>query len=165
MAQLHDLAQAMIAFDEGDPKRIQHFLKVYSFARLIGEGEGLDERTLFILETAAFVHDIGIRPAEEKYGDSNGKLQEKEGPAPAREMLEELGYDAEAVDRVCYLVAHHHTYTDVDGADYRILLEADALVNLYEYGSPLTAVRKSLENVFETETGSELCRTMFGIRE
>lgn len=163
MDLLHQLTQKMIAFDQGDPKRIQHFIKVHSFAKLIGEGECLDERTQFILEAAALVHDIGIHPAEKKYGSCNGKLQEQEGPAPAREMLLGLGVDEEAAERICYLVAHHHTYHSVDGMDYRILLEADFLVNLYEDSSPAEAVEHALSHIFRTKTGISVCRTMFGI--
>ena len=58
------LLAAMIEFDAGDPRRIQHFLKVHGFARLIGLAEGLDAQTQYRLELAAAVHDIGIRPAE-----------------------------------------------------------------------------------------------------
>lgn len=161
MTRLHQLTQAMISYDSSNPKRIQHFLKVHSFAKLIGEEEHLDEQELFILEAAALVHDIGIRPAKEKYGSSEGKLQEKEGAAPAKKMLSSLGFAPEVVDRVCYLVAHHHTYDHVDGTDYRILLEADALVNLYEDQVPLSAVEASLERVFRTKSGIDICRRMF----
>ena len=55
------------------------------------------------------VHDIGIRPAEEKYGMSNGRLQEQEGPFYARKMLGELGFEEADINRICYLVGHHHT--------------------------------------------------------
>ena len=40
------------------------------------------------------------------------------------------------VERICYLIGHHHTYKDVDGADYQLLLEADFLVNAYEDALP-----------------------------
>ena len=53
-------------------------------------------------------------------------------PPVARQMLTEIGYPQEVVDRVCYLVGHHHTYLDMDGMDYQILVEADFLVNLFE---------------------------------
>lgn len=33
-----------------------------------------------------------------------------------------------------YLVGHHHTYKDIDGLDYQILVEADFLVNYFEDG-------------------------------
>ena len=76
--QLDDLFLKMIAYYAGDPKRIQHFTKVHSYARIIGVGEEMDAASLFILEAAAYTHDIGIKPAEEKYGSSDGKLQEQE---------------------------------------------------------------------------------------
>ena len=75
------LLTAMIEYDRGDAPRIQHFIKVYEFARIIGKMEKLDEHTQLILESAAIVHDIGIHMAERKYGSSNGKYQEIEGPA------------------------------------------------------------------------------------
>lgn len=81
---LNQLHCAMIRLYSGDPMRIQHFCKVHSYAKLIGELEQIDADRLFILETAALTHDIGIHFCEEKYGSSNGKLQEKEGPAIAK---------------------------------------------------------------------------------
>lgn len=157
------LLDKMIAYYGGDPKRIQHFLKVYQFAKMIGQEEQLDEDTQNILETAAIVHDIGIKAAQEKYGSCGGRLQEQEGPALAEKMLLELGYGQEIVSRVSYLVGHHHTYTGVDGMDYRILLEADFLVNLFEDAMGDEAVAKAYKNVFRTETGKRICREMFGM--
>ena len=123
----------MIEFDKGDPKRIQHFMKVYEFAHLIAVGEELDENTKDILEVAAILHDIGIHPSEEKYGDCSGKHQEEEGPAYAKALLNELNcYTDEFIDRVCFLIGHHHTYAPIEGIDHQILVEADFLVNVYE---------------------------------
>lgn len=161
MNKIQELTQKMIAYYGGSPKYIQHFIKVHRFAQMIGLEEGLDEHTQFVLEAAALVHDIGIKPADEKYGSHNGKLQEQEGPAPAREMLTELGFETADTERICYLIAHHHTYTDVDGIDYRILLEADFLVNLYEDGLSMSAVEAALKNIFRTKAGTRICRTMF----
>ena len=163
MEPMHALLESMVAFEAGNPHQIQHSLKVYGFARMIAEGEGLDARTRQILEAAAVVHDVGIRIAREKYCRSDGPLQEREGPAPAREMLERAGFDAELIERVCFLVAHHHTIDQVDGIDYRILLEADFLVNLYEDNEPPEEIEAVLERVFRTETGCWICRTMFGV--
>lgn len=160
---ISSLIDEMIAYDKGDPRRIQHFMKVHDFARTIGQLEGLDEDTLYILESAAVVHDIGIHVCEEKYGSCEGKLQEKEGPALAKELLERLGYKQEMIDRVCYLVGHHHTYTNIDGVDYQILVEADFLVNLYEDKVSLDVVRKAYQNIFKTESGKKICQNMFGL--
>jgi HD superfamily phosphodiesterase len=155
----------MISYYEGDPMRIQHFIKVHSLSRLIGVMEGLTERQLTILEAAAYVHDIGIRAAERLYGKSTGKLQEKLGPELADKLLTKCGLDREATERVCYLVGHHHTYTDIDGADYQILVEADFLVNLYEEENDMDSIRAAYGNIFKTETGKKLCREMFGFEE
>lgn len=163
MNKTDTLLMKMIEYYEGDPKRIQHFLKVYQFAGFIGRNEQLDHETQYILETAALVHDIGIKAAEAKFGSSNGKLQEQEGPSIARELLLSLGYEPDVIDRVCYLVGHHHTYTNVEGLDYQILIEADFLVNLYEDSLNKNAVQKTLEHIFVTETGRSLCRTMFAL--
>lgn len=157
------LIEEMISYNRGDAKRIQHFIKVHSFAKLIGETEDLSPAELFVLETAAVVHDIGIKPSEAKYGRCDGKLQEQEGPEPARELLEKLGYEKTVIERVCYLVAHHHTYENVEGLDYRILLEADFLVNLYEDGISKEGVQRVYEKILVTETGKRICREMFGI--
>jgi len=167
---LNRLFMEMIAYYSGDPKRIQHFTKVHSYAKLIGEQEGLSAEELLILEAAAYTHDIGIRPAEEKYGSCGGKLQEQEGPPEAAKMLNALGFDADVAERVCYLIGHHHTYGNIDGKDYQILVEADFLVNLYEDGTPDAnggflpderAVQTAYEHIFRTETGKRICREMY----
>ncbi len=64
MGKMNEVYQSMITFYAGDPKHIQHFVKVHSFAKLIGELEGLDKRTQEILEVTAYVHDIGIKIAK-----------------------------------------------------------------------------------------------------
>lgn len=157
------LINEMIDYLSGDAKRIQHFIKVYAFALLIGKGEGLDVETMNVLRTAAIVHDIGIKNSELKYNSSAGKYQEIEGPAPAREMLGRLGYSDDVIDRVCFLIAHHHTYSNIDAADYQILVEADFLVNMYEDGVGESGVKSALGKVFRTESGRSLCRRIFSI--
>ena len=141
--------------------RIQHFCKVHSYAKLIAEMEHVDASTLFILEAAALTHDIGIHLCEEKYGSSNGKLQEKEGPAIAEKLLKELQFEEKVIERVKYLIAHHHTYDAIDGIDYQILVEADFLVNYFEDGLDKEHIKKSAEKIFKTETGKKIVKDMF----
>lgn len=158
---IEPILRAMVAYDAGDPMRIHHFLKVHAFARLIGLEEGLDPRAQRILETAAAVHDIGIHRAEEIYGSSHGKYQEELGPAEADTLLTGLGLPREDIDRVLYLVGRHHTYTDIDGPDYQILVEADFLVNLYEDAVPPAAQKRAYDTIFRTEAGKRLCRELY----
>ena len=140
------LIEKMMEYYAGDPKRVQHFLKVYEFAKLIGESEELEPEKLHILRTAAIVHDIGIKISEEKYGSSGGKYQEKEGPAVAEPMLRALRYNEAVIDRVLFLIA---------------LVEADFLVNLFEDGSGRETAEKVRENIFKTKTGMKYLETLF----
>ena len=52
------LTEKMIKFYDGDLHDINHFLKVYAYAKTIGQCEGLDEMSQMSLEAAAIVHDI-----------------------------------------------------------------------------------------------------------
>ena len=162
---LDELYYKMIEFFHGDPKRIQHLIKVHSLSRLIGIGEKLDATSLFILEAAAYTHDCGIRPAEEKYGRCDGKLQEQEGPTVAQQILLELGFENYMIERICYLIGHHHTYTNMDGMDYQILVEADFLVNLYEDDANRHTIQKAYDNIFRTDTGKQIFAQMYGVEE
>lgn len=157
------LFQAMVSYFEQDPMRIQHFIKVYQFAQRIGREEGLSTEEQEILEVAALVHDIGIKPAETLYGKSDGKLQEELGPKEAKEMLEQLGFEKALIERVCYLVGHHHTYQNIQGKDYQILVEADFLVNIYEDQMEEKQIQTVYQRIFQTEAGKKLCKIMYGI--
>ena len=160
---INKLHLAMIELYRGDAKRIQHFCKVHSYAKLIAETENVDKECLFIIEAAALTHDIGIHFCEEKYGNCNGKLQEKEGPAIADKLLQELGFEQDVSDRVQYLIAHHHTYNAVDGLDYQILVEADFLVNAFEDNMSKDTILSVKEKVFKTKSGIQILNTMFNL--
>lgn len=161
MKSTQPVMTGMIDYYAGDPKRIQHFIKVYHFAKMIGEMERIDPQTQEILEVAALVHDIGIKNSEEKYNSSAGKYQELEGPPEAEVLLTSLGYPEPFVNRVCWLVGHHHTYGNIQQIDHQILVEADFLVNAYEDALSEQAIHNVLINLFRTETGKHLLKTMF----
>lgn len=150
---------AMVDYLHGNLHEVEHLLKVYGYAKAIGELEGLDARTQEILEIAAVVHDIGIPRAIEKYGSDAGPYQEELGPAEARRLLENIGCDEALIDRVCVLVGRHHTYTDVDGLDCRILLEADYLVNAAFNHHGEKAILAAKESFFRTQAGIRFLQT------
>ncbi len=152
----------MIEFFGRDARRIHHFLKVYGFARAIALSEGVPEETMRRIELAALTHDIGIKPSEEKYGSSAGRYQEIEGPAPARALLTRAGCAPEDVERVSWLVAHHHTYSDIRGLDYQILVEADFLVNIYEDEIAPREVVSVRSKIFKTAAGLRFLDQIYG---
>ncbi|MGN0076516.1 MAG: HD domain-containing protein [Parafannyhessea sp.] len=160
------LELAMFEYDRLDPKRIQHFVKVHALTRTIALAEGMDPDQRYVVEAAALVHDIGIHESERVYGDSIGTHQEELGPKEARPMMERLGYAPEVVDRVCWLVAHHHHYAGAHDDDLQVLIEADMLVNVYEDSEDDVDARRRMaeslrERVFRTKTGLKLLEAQF----
>lgn len=140
MINISALAAAAAHYDAGDPRRVQHFIKVYGYCRLLGLSEGLDTHTQNMLEAAALLHDIGIHEAERRHGSSAGPYQEQEGPAVARPLLSAAGADESEIERICWLIAHHHSCQAGEDTDFRILLEADFLVNADEDSLPRASV-------------------------
>lgn len=158
------LMRAMIKYDGGDVPRIQHFVKVHDFARMIGVAEDVGSEQLFILEAAAILHDVGIHAAEAKYGNSHGKHQEELGPAEAKKVLAEVGgFTEQQTERICWLIAHHHTYTNVTSQDHRILLEADFLVNSFEDNLSEEAIASFRENVFRSPSAIYMLKMMWNL--
>ena len=155
------LIDEMIVYFGHDRKQIHHLLQVYGFAKTIGELEKLDSKTQEILELTAVIHDIGIKISMEKYQSSVGPYQELEGPPEARKILEKLGYNEEIIERVCYIVGHHHTYTDIQGLDYQIMVEADFLVNIKTEKYTQEAIDKIRDNIFKTNAGKQILKTIF----
>lgn len=165
MNKISKLILEMINFDSGEPELIQHFIKVHQFAKLIGNMEDISSYNMENLELASIVHDIGIKVSMEKYGKCNGKLQEQEGPICAVELLNKLGFKQAIIERVSYLVAHHHTYSNIQGIDYQILVEADFLVNLYENQNNKGDIQNNYNRIFKTESGRKICSQMFMIKD
>lgn len=152
--------EKMTAYNGSDTRRINHALKVYALTKCIAEAETSDVNVILTAEIAAVLHDIGIHVCEQKYNSSAGKYQEKEGPAVARELLADMDIKEDILERVIYLIAHHHTYKDIDGIDYQALVEADFIVNLEEEKSGEDAILAALKNIFKTETGISILKSM-----
>ncbi len=163
--KLADLMSAMIEYDKGDVKRIQHLIKVHDLAAVIGTLEKMPAEDLYVLEAAAILHDIGIHKCEKKYQSSAGKYQEIEGPEEAEKLLCRSGnFTTAQINRIKYLIGHHHTYNDIKELDYQILVEADFMVNLYEEGTSPNTAKMVMKNIFKTKSGIKLITDMFGIK-
>lgn len=155
------ILEKMIAFSEGNIHDIDHLIRVWAYAKTIGEQEALDAETLFILEAAAITHDIACPLCREKYGNTNGKHQEDEGAPMVRAFLRDTCMTEAQIDRVAFLVGHHHTLTDVEGDDWQILLEADYVVNASENRYSKQNIRNFMERNARTESGKRMIKTVF----
>lgn len=151
----------MIEFYNGNTHDIEHSLKVHAYARAIGLAEHLDPEMQTTLEMAAIVHDIACPLCREKYGAAYGNRQEEESPALLEVFLKDFDLSPSRRDRIIYLVSHHHTTTEVDGSDYRILLEADFLVNASEARMDRSAIQTFYDQVAKTDTARRLFRSIY----
>ena len=155
------IMERMIAFSDGNFHDIDHLIRVWTYAKTIGELEGLDANKQNILEVAAITHDIACPLSREKYGNTNGKHQEEEGAPLVRAFLSDFGLSDEQLDRITYLVGHHHTFHGIEGIDYQILIEADYIANASENGYSRENVTNFLDKFMKTETGKRLARAVF----
>ena len=160
-ATVSQIIERMIAFSDGNIRDINHLICVWSYAKTIGELEHLDQDTQFILEVAAITHDIACPLCRRKYGNAGGKLQEKEGDPLVRGFLSDKGLTEAQIERVTFLVGHHHTLAGIDGLDWQILVEADYIVNAAENGYSLQNISHFIEDNMRTESGKRLARSVF----
>ncbi len=157
------VTEKMVNYFDGDVRRVNHALKVHSFARCIGKFEKLAKNELFIIEVTALLHDIGIKISEEKYNSSSGRYQEIEGPPVAREILKDFKIEQSILDRICYLIGNHHSYSRIDRKDFQILIEADFLVNIYEESMDKESIGTIKEKYFKTEAGKRLISSLYKV--
>jgi anaerobic ribonucleoside-triphosphate reductase len=78
-----------------------------------------------------------------------------------RDFLKNSGLTQEQIDRVSWLVEHHHTFQGIDGSDYQILIEADYIANASENGYPESSIRNFMEKWMKTESGKQMIKDIF----
>ncbi len=150
----------MEAYFKADSRRIEHARKVTGYAERLLEAEGAD-RTIVV--AAGVLHDIGIPLAEKKYGTATGKYQEIEGPPVAKAILTKLGFAPSQIDEVCQIIAHHHSPGKITTPNFKVLYDADWLVNLKdEYDIRDRAKLEAIiDRVFLTASGKQLAREIY----
>lgn len=157
---LANVRAAMEQYFDDDQKRIDHALQVVGYAEeLLAYIEADPVLTL----TSAYLHDIGIPEAEHKHGSSAGNWQELEGPPIAKAILAELDAETPFVDLVAEIVGNHHTPGAIDSPEFRIIWDADALVNFAGALATKTdeQIEKILQNHMVTEAGFRMARKLF----
>jgi len=157
---LDSVRESMIAYFGSDQKRIDHALQVSLYAEELLAYVDADPVTVL---SAAYLHDIGIHEAERKHGSNSGKWQEIEGPPIAREILENLGAEEKLTEHVVAIIGSHHTTAGVNSPEFRIIWDADALVNFAGVmsGKTVAEIEALLQNHMVTEAGFRIARRIF----
>ena len=161
--KIAEFMEKMIVFSKENMHDIDHFMKVWAYAKTIGELENIDDETQYILEIAALTHDIACPLCREKYGNTNGKYQEEEGAWLVKDFLADMGLTSVQIERVAYLVGHHHTFQKIDGLDYQILIEADFIVNAAESAYSKENIANFAETIMRTNSAKRITAEVFGI--
>ncbi|MHC4122145.1 MAG: HD domain-containing protein [Planctomycetota bacterium] len=144
----------------GDQRRINHTLAVLDYTEQIHAVEGGDP---LIVRAAAILHDIGIVEAERKYHSSAGNYQEIEGPAIARKILAKYDMDEAVIEHVCRIIANHHSAKDIDTLEFRIIWDADWLVNIPVDFADINneKLKHLIDKVFKTTRGHQIATKTF----
>lgn len=155
-----ELIQEMKNVFGKDQKRIDHALAVLSFAEQILSEQDADP---LVVKAAAILHDIGIHEAERKYNSTAGKYQEIEGPPIAKEILIKYKIDETVIEHICKIIANHHSAKEIDTPEFRILWDADWLVNIpAEFPNvKKEKLRKLISRVFKTRRGRQIAIEIF----
>ena len=151
------VAIAMRKYFGSDARRIQHAMDVAEHAEAIGKEQ--QDGDMMVIMAAAYLHDIGIREAERKFNSSSARYQHSEGPPVAREILTGLKAKPELVDEVCDIIGHHHSPRDEETTNFKVLYDADLIVNMTELYQEKPPTREQLDKLlassFMTREGAE----------
>jgi HD superfamily phosphodiesterase len=144
-----------------DFKRIGHSARVARYVEQLVKEEKGDPAVAL---SAAYLHDIGAKQAELKYQRADADLQEQEGPPVARAILEKLDAAEDLINEVCDIIGHHHHPRDEETTNFKVLYDADRIVNLEEKKRKSSIdteqLQQAIEAGFLTQSGRELARTV-----
>jgi putative nucleotidyltransferase with HDIG domain len=144
-----------------DFRRIGHAARVARYVEKLLAEEKADPAVAL---TAAYLHDIGIKESERKYNSSAARYQHLEGPPVAREILTKLGASEDLINEVCDIVGHHHHPRSDETANFKVVYDADLVVNLEERtrkeSVSSASLLKHINKRFLTEAGRNLARSI-----
>ncbi len=130
-----------------DFRRIGHAANVARYAEQIVKDEGGNPAVILC---AAYLHDIGIHEAERKYHSTAAKYQHAEGPPIARAIMTGLGAREDLVEEVCDIIGHHHHPRDEETLNFKVVYDADFIVNLKEKQEEKKTKRDRLVRMIDT---------------
>lgn len=124
------VAKLLCDYFGNDFRRITHAMDVLKYAENL-----LDNYTDYdidIVIASALLHDVGIKPSEEKFGYNNGKTQEEYGPPVAEDLLQSIDFPDDKIKKICEIIGNHHSPSRYIYPELQILKDADRIVNKLE---------------------------------
>jgi HD superfamily phosphohydrolase YqeK len=154
------LLQDLEAYFGEDTRRIQHAMDVLEFAMGLIKDEMADWH---IVVPASILHDVGVKPAEQKYGFSEAHYQEVEGPPVARKILLKHGLRREDIEEICDIIGHHHNPRENETANFRVVYDADCLVNMRATAKVKSRqeLQRFIEGTFLTRAAKVMAKRLY----
>jgi hypothetical protein len=160
------IAFAMRKYFGEDARRIRHAEAVAEQAETIATSMSSEQGgDMMVIMASAYLHDIGIREAERKFNSSAARYQHSEGPPVAREILFQLKAKPELIDEVCDIIGHHHAPRDEETVNFKVLYDADLIVNKLEQYQETPPTQEQFDRVlavFLTKAGAEQGKKVLG---
>ena len=100
--------------------------------------------------SAAYLHDIGIIEAKQKYGNRGWDYHEQEGPDITRSIMNKLRAKDELIDEVCDIIGHHHHPRSEETINFKVLYDSDLIANLEEKLKDDPSDTGRLDEIIET---------------
>ena len=144
---INRVALQMKLFYHGDPMKIQHFVRVYTLARSIGELERLPDEEQEYLELASLVHGVG----------GSDPL------AAVRDILRACGVEEEVIMHVCHIVTNMENYEHIASLEHQIFIEARSIVDFKENDVKTDEIIKTAEKRFITNSGKLFLKRAFDV--
>jgi putative nucleotidyltransferase with HDIG domain len=145
-----------------DFKRVSHALNVARYADKIGKKEG---GNMAVVMASAYLHDIGIPEAEKKYKSAAAKHHEVIGSPIAKNILSKLNAPDNLIKEVRDIIERHHTPLKEETLNFKILYDADLIVNLEEKNKkePIDyqKLQKTADKLFFTKAGKKEALNFF----
>lgn len=98
--------------------RWNHTLRVAQFGKVIAENEAADVE---LIVAACLLHDLAWFDTNADNSREHGRI----GAEKSRPVLENLGYNQEQIENICYAVATHVDEDNPDTLESKILSDAD----------------------------------------
>jgi HD superfamily phosphodiesterase len=164
IAQKEDLLKDRVAIEmkryfKKDFRRVGHAGRVARYAERIAKKEGGD---LAVILSAAYLHDTGMKEAEEMQRDNAAEVHEQEGPPVARDILERLGAAEGMIEEVCDIIGHHHHPRTEESKNFKCVYDADQIANLEEKNKKSPMISEEMDRIIDqsllTETGRDVAR-------
>lgn len=144
VADVNLTALRMKQYYDSDPVKVQHFVRVYTLAKSIGELEKLSDEEQYDLEIAAVVHNV-----------------EGDRIPIVRDILRQCGISEASAIHVCHMVENAENYDHISTLDHQILVEAKLIVDFKEQNLSEKEIIRKAEDIFITNTGKLFLKRAF----